>query len=175
MLLTPVVNQIFSILTILGQVIIIGLIILGFTKSFNQFISKNAVLFSFVVALIAALGSLYFSEVAGYTPCKLCWFQRIFMYPQIIILGIALWRKEKEAIGYSFALSILGAVIAGYHYLLQIGVAPAATCGITGYSISCSQRFIMQFGYITIPMMAFTAFLLIIVFSLANYRNRALH
>lgn len=174
MTLVSTVNIILSSLTIIGQ-IIVALIIISFisrkTKILELF-GKNAILFSFIVALIAMIGSLFYSEIAGYEPCKLCWFQRIFMYPQVILLGIALWKKDGVlAIYNSITLSIIGAVIAGYHYLLQIGVAPELPCSAVGFSAACSQRFVMQFGYITIPMMAFTAFLLIVVFSIAARLN----
>ncbi|OGY68707.1 MAG: hypothetical protein A3B94_01990 [Candidatus Jacksonbacteria bacterium RIFCSPHIGHO2_02_FULL_43_10] len=120
------------------------------------------------------LGSLFYSEIAGYEPCQLCWWQRILMYPQVILLGVA-WLKEDQGIVlYSIALSSLGALIAGYNYLLQIGFVPSIGCSAVGYSINCSQRFVMQFGYITIPMMALTAFLLIISFMIVFKRSSLL-
>ena len=170
--MTTLVNQILSILTVAGQAVVLLILILYFFDAKNSilaFFSKNSIKFSFIVALVAMLGSLFFSEVAGYEPCKLCWFQRIFMYPQVFLLGLALWKKEKiVAKRNSIMLSVIGAVIASYHYLLQIGIAPELPCSATGYSVACSQRFIMSFGYITIPMMALTAFLLILVFLLSN-------
>ena len=170
--MTILVNQILSILTVAGQAIVLLILILYFFDVKNPilaFFSKNSIKFSFIVALVAMLGSLFFSEVAGYEPCKLCWFQRIFMYPQVFLLGLALWKKEiVVAARNSILLSSIGAVIAAYHYLLQIGIAPELPCAATGYSVACSQRFIMSFGYITIPMMAFTAFLLILAFLLSN-------
>jgi len=167
MTLVSTANLILSSLTVIGQ-IIIGLAIISLVirngKPIRWF-GQHAILFSLIVALIATLGSLFYSEIAGYEPCKLCWFQRIFMYPQVIILGIALWKKNGVSTIYnSIALSAIGAVIAGYHYLLQIGVAPELPCGAVGYSVACSQRFVMNFGYITIPTMALTAFVLILLF-----------
>jgi len=174
-------NQILSSLTVLGQIIILVLVI-SFLFRENKivgFFSKKAIPFSFVVALIATLGSLFYSEIAGYEPCKLCWFQRIFMYPQVILLGITLWKKNGILVIYnSISLSVIGAVIAGYHYLLQIGLVPELSCAAVGYSVACSQRFVMNFGYITIPMMAFTAFAMIITFLLIKKRawlNRVLY
>jgi len=172
------VNLILSLLTIVGQVIIGALVILLLIRNekFVGFFGKNAVLFSFIVALIATFGSLFYSEVAGFEPCKLCWFQRIFMYPQTILLAIALWKKNGMLTVYnSLVLSIIGAAIAGYHYLLQIGVGPEIPCSAVGYSAACSQRFVMQFGYITIPMMAFTAFAIILLLMTAQklYTSRS--
>ncbi|KPC98964.1 Disulfide bond formation protein C [Geobacillus sp. BCO2] len=84
-------------------------------------------------SLIATLGSLYFSEVLGFIPCDLCWFQRIFMYPQVIILGIAIVRKDAAAARYSFTLSLIGGGISLYHYGLQ--KIPL----LQEYSISCGR------------------------------------
>lgn len=169
MALVSTANLILSSLTVTGQVII-GVVIISLiirNEKLIRLFAKNAVLFSLVVALTATLGSLFYSEVAGYEPCKLCWFQRIFMYPQVILLGIALWKKNGILATYnSIALSVIGVIIAGYHYLLQIGIAPELPCAAVGYSVACSQRFVMNFGYITISMMAFTAFSLIILFSI---------
>ena len=117
-------------------------------------------------------GSLIYSDVIGYEPCKLCWFQRIFMYPQVFLLALALWKKDKNIIDYTALLSIFGAIIAGYHYLLQLGIAPDLSCGAVGYSVSCAQRFVMNFGYITLPLMAFTAFLMILTFFFIEKKYR---
>lgn len=160
-------NQILSVLTVVGQALILVLLALLFWRKKHpifDFFGKNALLFSFIVALTATLGSLFYSEIAGYEPCKLCWFQRILMYPQVIILGMALYKKHRDIADYGIAISAIGALVAGYHYLLQIGIVPELICSAAGYSAACSQRFVMNFGYITIPMMTFTAFLLIIVF-----------
>ena len=166
MQLISTVNQTLVILTIAGQIILAVLIASLVIKRDQplNFFAKNVLAFSFLVALTATLGSLFYSEIAGYEPCKLCWFQRIFMYPQAILLGLAWLKKDHSIILYSLALSVIGALIAGYHYLLQIGLVPSVNCSAVGYSISCSKRFVMQFGYITIPIMSLTAFLLIIIF-----------
>jgi len=160
------INQILPIVTILGQIIIIVIVVSFATKQkiIIRFLGKRALAFAFVVALSATLGSLFYSEILGYEPCKLCWFQRILMYPQVIILGIALIKKDSGVAIYSTVLSVLGFLFSVYHYLLQIGFVPSINCSAVGYSVSCSQRFVMQFGYITIPMMALTVFALIIGF-----------
>ncbi len=168
------VNQILLLLTITGQVILAVLIVSFLTRQSRilKLFAKHALVFSFTVTLVATLGSLFYSEVAGYEPCKLCWFQRILMYPQVILLGMALLKKDNSIVPYSIVLSVLGVLIAGYHYLLQLGIVPSIGCSAVGYSISCSQRFIMGFGYITIPMMSLTAFLLIISFMLSLKLNK---
>ena len=170
--MTPLVsfiNQSLSLLTLVGQIAIVVYVVLFlFYKNkkeipFLKFFRDNALLFSFIVALTATFGSLFFSEVAKFEPCKLCWYQRIFMYPQVILLGLALYKKTENIIDYSLSLSIIGGFIALYHYLLQIGVIPATQvkCAAVGYSVSCAERFAMSFGYIIIPMMSLTAFSII--------------
>lgn len=172
-MLTTIVNQTLGVLTILAQIFSVLLLIFLITKKpLPNLLKKNILLIAFVVALVAIVGSLTYSEIIGYEPCKLCWFQRIFMYPQVILLGMALLKKDYKIISYSIVLSVIGAIIAGYHYLLQIGIAPNLPCSAVGYSVSCSQRFVMQFGYITIPMMAFSAFVLVTLLLSTYYQNK---
>lgn len=171
--LISTVNQILALLTIAGQIILAVLVVsLAIKRSeILNFFAKHALAFSLVVALVATLGSLFYSEIAGYEPCKLCWLQRILMYPQVILLGMAWLKKDQGIVLYNIVLSALGALIAGYHYLLQVGIAPSIGCPAVGYSIDCVQRFVMQFGYITISLMALTAFLLIISFMIILKRS----
>ncbi len=80
------------------------------------------------------------------------------MYPQVLLYVFALWKKDHHIINYGLILSIVGGAISAYHYLLQLGVVPNLPCSAIGYSVSCSARFVLNFGYITIPMMALAAF-----------------
>ncbi len=130
------------------------------TRGF-ELLRDNGLKISFLVALIAMSGSLFYSDVAGYNPCKMCWFQRIFMYPLVPIFGLAIGKKDKNIHEYGVVMSVIGGAIAAYHYLLQRGLVRELSCSVVGYSASCSDNFGMTFGYITIPMMAFSAFLLI--------------
>ncbi len=162
------VNQLFGILVIGSQILVLAVFISSLlSKNIRldifKFLSSHALKLAFFVSLTATLGSLFYSDVAGFDPCKLCWYQRIFMYPQTVLLGLAQLKKDKNIIDYSLALSIFGFLIASYHYLMQIGWVPALNCAAIGYSASCSKEFVLQFGYITIPMMAMTAFSLIIL------------
>lgn len=168
------VSLVFSTLTIGAQVIsVVILLALIFRNSWGKKIISSvgpkAVQGALVVTVLAMVGSLLYSEVIGYEPCKFCWFQRIFMYPQVVILGIAFFRREARVMAYIFALSCIGAVIALYHYLLQLGIVETAPCSAVGYGVSCSEIFVMSYGYITIPMMALSAFVLIILLSLSHF------
>jgi len=168
MTLVELVNLKLGVLTVVGQIIIVLSVIyfIFFRKKYpliENFISRYGILLAFTVALVATSGSLFYSEIAGYQPCILCWYQRILMYPEVILLGMALWKKDKNIIDYAIALSGVGALIAGYHYLLQIGVVSGVSCGAVGYSVSCAKVFVLVFGYIGLPLIALTAFLLIII------------
>ncbi len=171
------ISRFLSYLTILGQLTIIFLLLLIFLpfkkRSFIfSFFSKNSYIFSFIVALMATSGSLYYSEIAGFTPCILCWYQRILMYPQVPLLAVALWKNEKIITDYILTLSLLGAPLSIYHYLLQLGLVPNISCSAVGFSISCAEKFVMNFGYITIPLMAATAFVMISLFMLLFKRSK---
>ena len=85
------------------------------------------------------------------------------MYPQVLLSGYALIRKDKRILPYLLILSLFGFALAGFHYLNQVPENVSLPCSAIGYSASCSDSFFLDFGYITIPMMALTAFLLIIM------------
>lgn len=161
----PIVNQVSSFFTVVGQVMIVLLLIFlfillnGREYRFTVFFAKHALVFGFISALGGMAVSLFYSEVAGYAPCNLCWFQRIFLYPQVVLLGMALWKKDARVADYSIALSFIGAIIAVYHSYIQYGGSPLIPCSAAGV---CSQRFVFEYGYITIPVMALTAFVFII-------------
>jgi disulfide bond formation protein DsbB len=166
-------------LTVLGQVVSVVLLILLVSNHFLRldfkilkFVEKYTLQLSLIVISIAVLGSLFYSEIAQYNPCKLCWLQRIFIYPQVVVLGLALILKDKKAVAYSLALSCFAFIIATYHYLGQTGVVDLTSCEVVGYSASCSERFVLQLGYITIPVMAMTAMGMVIVFSLVHLFNK---
>jgi disulfide bond formation protein DsbB len=119
-------------------------------------------------ALVAMLGSLFFSEVMRLTPCSLCWYQRILMYPLVAILTVGILVRDERLRLYVLPLSISGIVVAAYHNLLYYGVLPE---GLTQCSlgVSCTSRQIEWFGFVTIPLMSMTAFVVITV-AMALYR-----
>ncbi|MCB9808770.1 disulfide bond formation protein B [Candidatus Nomurabacteria bacterium] len=117
-----------------------------------------------IVALAAFLGPLGYSEIIGFEPCFFCWWQRIFMFPLSLLLSLGVFRKETSIKPYAMLLAGIGACISLYHVLLQWGAVSTSTaCGVVGQSVSCSVMFVYQFGYITIPTMALTAFVAILV------------
>jgi len=128
-----------------------------------QTAKQYALYFAWVVSLVATLGSLYFSEIAGYEPCKLCWFQRIFMYPQTILLGMACYNNDRRLAAYMFPLSIIGGCIALYHYAEQKIPALAKLLPCT-VGVPCNEDYINWLGFITIPFLALIAFTLMTYF-----------
>jgi len=126
---------------------------------------ENLLLFMWVVSLSATMGSLYFSEIRGYEPCELCWIQRIFMYPLVIILSIAYIQRNARIALTTATLSIIGGAISLYHYSLQkvdFLSENAPSCG----RVSCTGEYINLLGFITIPFLALIAFVLIAISSL---------
>jgi len=118
----------------------------------------------FIFALTASAFTLYYSEVLGIEPCSLCWWQRIFLYPQVIMFGIALYKRDLSVITYSIALSLLGVAFAIYNHALQ--VLPSGTLPCPAQGVSCAQRFVFEFGYITFPMMSLSLFAFLVVLML---------
>ena len=119
---------------------------------------------AFVVAAIATGGSLFFSEVAHYVPCELCWFQRICMYPISILTLFAAFHGEHRFARYLLPLPVVGAGISVYHLLVENGVVKQAQACLLSAPGGCATKWIDEFGYMTIPTLALTAFVLLIGF-----------
>lgn len=127
----------------------------------------------FFQALVATLGSLYFSEVMKFPPCVLCWYQRICMYPLVVIAGVGIYTKDKRFLNYVLPLSAIGWTIALYHNLLYYKILPESIKPCT-IGVSCTTKFFAWFGFITIPLMSFVAFSVILVagFFLRRYLKK---
>jgi disulfide bond formation protein DsbB len=123
---------------------------------------------AFVVAAIATGGSLFYSDIAGFVPCELCWYQRLFMYPLSILTLLIAARGDNRAARYLLPLPIVGAGISIYHMLIQYGAIkePAACSQIIPGACGINWISNHSFGYLSIPTLALTAFLLIIGFLL---------
>jgi len=139
----------------------------------NNKLTFNLIFLAWIISCIATLGSLFFSEVIGYPPCVLCWYQRIAMYPLVIIFAVGSFSSDKTVFRYSFPLALIGWITALYHILLYNGIIPeeASPC-VEG--VSCSSVFINWFGFITIPLLSFTAFSLILTL-LFLYKKKDCH
>lgn len=136
-------------------------------------ISKRAeslLLLIWTQALIATLGSLYFSEFVGYIPCDLCWMQRILMYPLVIIYGTAIIKKEINIALPGLILSGIGMLVAIYHYGLQKLPALSEAGGFCG-DIPCTLQYVNYFGFVTIPFLSAVAFIIIFISHIALLRG----
>lgn len=123
------------------------------------FITANAVLIITLVAFVSVAGSLFFSDILGYAPCRLCWYQRIFLYPQLFLGLVSIYKGDKKIIDYLLMLSVIGALVSLYQVYLQYGGTNIITpCGL-GSDVSCTAQYFSRFGYVTIPVMALSAFL----------------
>lgn len=127
---------------------------------------------AWLVAITATAGSLYFSEVRLFVPCSLCWYQRIFMYPLVILLGIASYRQDTGIVRYTLPLSVLGGTVSLFHYLEQKvpGFSAPTLCRA---GVPCSQEYINWLGFITIPFLALVAFTLITLLLIGVARSRS--
>ncbi len=125
-----------------------------------KFVKENLVQLSLLVAAVSTIGSLIFSEILKFPPCVLCWYQRIAMYPLVVILAVGIWKKDKNLPYFVLPLSIIGIIIAIYHNLLYYNIIPEATAPCV-QGISCTTKFIEWFGFITIPFLSLLAFIVI--------------
>jgi disulfide bond formation protein DsbB len=123
-------------------------------------LGPSALMAAFVVAVLAMIGSLYFSEVAHFEPCRLCWYQRIAMYPLVVVLGIGAWRRDGAVARYAGPLAAIGAIIAAYHVALEW--LPWLDSGVCSATTPCTLVWFRELGFISLPYLALSAFLLIL-------------
>jgi len=129
-------------------------------KKLISLLSKYALYLAFLQAWIATLGSLYFSEIAKFPPCVLCWYQRICLYPLVAILTVGILRRDQKVYLYVLPLSITGSIIAVYQNLLYYNIIPESIKPCE-QGISCTTKYIEWFGFVTIPLLSLTTFLII--------------
>lgn len=120
------------------------------------------------VATVATAGSLYYSEVAGYPPCELCWYQRICMYPLVPVLAVGLWRRGRAAGWYALPLAVVGLGVSAYHYYLQLFDSGSSSCDP---SAPCAFQWVDALGFASIPFMAGCGFLAIAGLALLSIRS----
>jgi disulfide bond formation protein DsbB len=169
---TDVVTLFFALLATSAQVIVVAAIVLWLgskaspsldraKRSVLDVIGPQALSMAAVVALVCTLGSLYLSEVAHFPPCELCWYQRIAMYPNVVVLGVAAVRKDFGARLTGAILAGIGACTSIWHLLVER--YPDLGSGSCDPTNPCSIKWVEEFGYLTIPGMALSGFALILV------------
>ncbi len=135
----------------------------------KSFFLEQGLPLAWAIAAVAMAGSLYFSEVLGYVPCNLCWYQRLLIYPQVILLGIATVRRDFKIAYYVLPMMIISFLISTYHYLMEktdFVTSSSKVCGI----VPCDAEYINWLGFITIPFLAGTAAILISILMIGIIR-----
>jgi disulfide bond formation protein DsbB len=140
-----------------------------------KFVHSHIVQVVFWSALLASVGSLIYSNIIGFPPCDLCWWQRIFLYPQVFIAGIAILKKDKTIIEYLLPLSIVGGALALYQSAVQWGLLANSFLKCTAIGGECAKVYVNEFGYITIPFMSLSIFVYLIALKLVFYKARKIH
>lgn len=164
-------NTFFTVLTILANAAVVGLVAVGIAALVSPWgrrvaghvvrtLGPNARGLALLVAATATAGSLYYSEVVGFTPCELCWFQRICLYPLVAVLAVGVIRRDRGAGWYAVPLVAVGAPLGLYHWLVERvpSIASSTSCSL---AVPCAVPYFEELGYITLAFMAMSAFLLI--------------
>lgn len=131
-------------------------------EAFWTMIRTSLLYLAWTTTLVATLGSLLFSEVMNFIPCELCWYQRIFMYPIILILTVGILLRDKRVVFYTLPLCVIGLVISVYHNLLYYNVISQGWHVCTA-GVPCETRWIQWFGFVGIPFLALTSFVIVIL------------
>ena len=165
-------NYYLSLGTIIGLLIAIVWIVLlmAHTSSKKEnfvlsHISKYALQIGFTVSLFGTLLSLYYSDYLGILPCGLCWFQRVFLYSQLFLFGLAWYKNDRKIFDYTLVLSIAGLIVAAYHSYLQMGYSELLPCPAIASTIDCAKPTFVEFGFVTFPFMSVVTFVFLALLS----------
>ena len=147
------------------------LLFLGPKKnSYLAFIDKHYLSLGFIISLSSSLLSLVYSEIIGFVPCYLCWYQRVFTFPLFLIFGVAIWYKDRKIVKYVLPLLSVGFIISVYQNFVYYFAADASNLPCDASGVSCYQHLVSEFGgYISIPMLALTSFLSLITIVLVAH------
>ncbi|UTJ07658.1 disulfide oxidoreductase [Arcobacter roscoffensis] len=124
--------------------------------------SNFLILLSFITACIATMGSLFFSEVMQFVPCSMCWYQRIFMYPLVLIFLVNTLYPDNKVFKYAMPIVVVGLLFAIYHNLLMFGIIPESVVPCV-QGVPCSTEYINWLGFITIPFLSLSAYSIIFI------------
>jgi disulfide bond formation protein DsbB len=145
------------------------LVALLFKKTFGrdlvEWVGRHALSLGLLISLGAVFGSLFYSNIVGFEPCYLCWWQRIAIYPLLVLFLVALYKKDRGAFSYVLPLSLMGLLLSIYHSYIQWGGNPLIPCDAAA---SCDKLYVYEFGYITIPTMVLSIAVLYILLYFAN-------
>ena len=173
-----VTTNFFLVLTLVADAVVVVALVLAITAlvspraraavvSFAAAVAPQSVLLAWIVATVTTLGSLYYSEHAGFVPCELCWYQRIVMYPLVIVLGVAWLRRDVQVWKTVLVFVVIGAPLSLYHWLVERvpAFAESSSCSVT---VPCTAPYFEKLGFVTLAWMAMSSFLLIGVLMLCT-------
>lgn len=172
-------TNLLAIVTLLGNLAAFGVLLFFLIRRFiyerlMDFLANWSLELGFAVSLASTAGSLMYSEVVGFAACILCWIQRIFMYPLPFLFGLALWKKDKGVAPYALLLALVGGAVALYQWakdmLALYGDVSLACPEVAGLP-SCDKIYVLEYGYITIPMIALNAFIWLALITFAALRK----
>lgn len=158
-----VVNRFLGILAVVALAVTVAAIVMLVTRRIPEWARDAALPMAAAIATVTTLGSLYYSEIAGYPPCTLCWYQRIAIYPQVVVLGVAAWRRDTMVWRTSVPLAVIGAAISVWHIVIERNPALAGPCDPSN---PCTIKWVEEFGFLTVPTMALVAGLSFIALTL---------
>jgi disulfide bond formation protein DsbB len=130
----------------------------------------NILFLCWLVVSVSVLGSLFFSYVMEFPPCVLCWYQRIFLFPLVLILAVGLFPLDKKVVKYALPLAVAGWLTAAYHNLLYVGIIPESIQPCSK-GVSCTEEYINLLGFLSIPMLSLLSFTTIIALLIIFYRR----
>lgn len=164
-------NTVFTVLTFMANVAFVVLVLVGIaalTSASGRRLAGRVVAVigarargaALVVAAVTTAGSLYYSEVKGLIPCELCWYQRIVMYPLVVLLAVGLLRRDKAVTWYAAPFVAIGVPLALYHWLVERVTWFSNSTSCSAF-VSCNIPYFQKLGYITLAFMDLSSFLLI--------------
>ena len=173
-----VTTNFFLVLTLVADAVVVVALVLAIAAlvspraraavvSFAAAVAPQSVLLAWIVATVTTLGSLYYSEHAGFVPCELCWYQRVVMYPLVIVLGVAWLRRDVQVWKTVLVFVVIGAPLSLYHWLVERvpAFAESSSCSVT---VPCTAPYFEKLGFVTLAWMAMSSFLLIGVLMLCT-------
>ena len=170
---TETLNHYLSLATLIGTgVLVLWLLVIlymYYTKKSSKLISlvgQYALPLGFLATLGGTFLTLYYQYGLGYEPCELCWLQRVFLYPLVILFGMAWWKCDTKIFSYILGLSLVGEFFAIYHHMLQIGYDLYKPCSKALFAVSCAKPSFIEFGFVSFPFMAVVLFGFLILLSL---------
>lgn len=151
---------------------LLGLLIPGLRRGLRSLLGGWQNELVFAIALTSTAGSLALSELADYPPCELCWYQRVIIFPMIILFGLAVFGKNRDARIQGIVFSCVGLIVAAYHTVLQLGVKAIVPCSDRALAVPCGEVLFRGYGYVTLPVMSLTAFALILFVLIVGSKKR---